>query len=206
MRGWSSCLIRASGQTDCCGGGVVLAAEAKACGCAAACRPAHPRALPELIFGRRSFRGLSSASATPQLPFWATSPGGERISIDEALADVAAHPFVRLAGDRQQIRARVRTGCGLISIGGQITAPTSPRSPRKSAKRDGLVVVNPARERDFLRELPVELMWGVGPLSPSAQLTRAGGAHTIGGARRDLQLGGRTAAGSAAAASWARWP
>jgi DNA polymerase-4 len=31
------------------------------------------------------------------------------------------------------------------------------------AKPDGLVVVDPEREREFLHDLPVDLMWGVGP-------------------------------------------
>src|SRR5205814_1668330 len=33
------------------------------------------------------------------------------------------------------------------------------------AKPDGLVVVEPEREREFLDPLPVELMWGVGPVT-----------------------------------------
>jgi DNA polymerase-4 len=33
------------------------------------------------------------------------------------------------------------------------------------AKPDGLVVVNPDTELDFLHDLPVELMWGVGPVT-----------------------------------------
>src|SRR4029450_9761432 len=31
------------------------------------------------------------------------------------------------------------------------------------AKPDGLVIVSPETELDFLHELPVDLMWGVGP-------------------------------------------
>jgi DNA polymerase-4 len=33
------------------------------------------------------------------------------------------------------------------------------------AKPDGLVVVDPGRERSFLDPLPVELIWGVGPVT-----------------------------------------
>ena len=33
------------------------------------------------------------------------------------------------------------------------------------AKPDGLVVVDPDTELDFLHDLPVELMWGVGPVT-----------------------------------------
>jgi DNA polymerase-4 len=46
------------------------------------------------------------------------------------------------------------------------------------AKPDGLVVVDPKTELDFLRDLPVELMWGVGPVT-RARLNEVG-VHTIG--------------------------
>ena len=46
------------------------------------------------------------------------------------------------------------------------------------AKPDGLVVVDPAAELDFLHDLPVELMWGVGPAT-KARLAEIGVA-TIG--------------------------
>src|SRR5262249_2713283 len=45
-------------------------------------------------------------------------------------------------------------------------------------KPDGLVTVDPASELDFLHDLPVELMWGVGPVA-SARLA-AVGVTTIG--------------------------
>jgi DNA polymerase-4 len=48
----------------------------------------------------------------------------------------------------------------------------------QAAKPDGLVVVDPARELCFLHGLPVELMWGVGPVA-KARLARSG-VHTIG--------------------------
>jgi len=46
------------------------------------------------------------------------------------------------------------------------------------AKPDGLVVVDPATELEFLHELPVELMWGVGPAT-KARLADIG-VHSIG--------------------------
>src|SRR5262249_44049646 len=46
------------------------------------------------------------------------------------------------------------------------------------AKPDGLVVVDSETELDFLHDLPVELMWGVGPVT-RARLADIG-VHTIG--------------------------
>src|SRR5262249_1122210 len=77
------------------------------------------------------------------------------------------------------------------------------------AKPDGLVVVDPATELDFLHDLPVELMWGVGPVT-KAQLN-AIGVHTIGqfastpGWSLELLLG-RAATDKLTALAWNRDP
>jgi DNA polymerase-4 len=73
------------------------------------------------------------------------------------------------------------------------------------AKPDGLVVVDPATELDFLHPLPVELMWGVGPAT-KARLEEIG-VRTIGQLasthRRPLtQLLGPAAGEKLAALAW----
>ena len=95
------------------------------------------------------------------------TPLVERISIDEAFADVAGcthlfGPPVEIAG---AIRRRVRAELGLpISIGVACTKHLA-KIASQAAKPDGLVVVDPGTELDFLHDLPVELMWGVGPVT-----------------------------------------
>ena len=76
------------------------------------------------------------------------------------------------------IRKRVRAESGLaISLGVAQTKHVA-KIASQVAKPDGLVVVHPGTERDFLRDLPVELMWGVGPV---AKARLAGmGVFTIG--------------------------
>src|SRR4029079_19687796 len=77
-----------------------------------------------------------------------------------------------------EIRRRVRGELGLpISVGVARTKHLA-KIASQVAKPDGLVVVDPAAERAFLHDLPVELMWGVGPIT-KAQLADAGGV-TIG--------------------------
>jgi DNA polymerase-4 len=72
----------------------------------------------------------------------------------------------------------VRAELGLpISVGVARTKHLA-KIASQVAKPDGLVVVDPATELDFLHDLPVELMWGVGPVT-GAQLN-ASGVHTIG--------------------------
>ncbi len=63
------------------------------------------------------------------------------------------------------IRCRVKAELGLpISIGVARTKHLA-KIASQVAKPDGLVVVDPARELEFLHPLPVGLMWGVGPVT-----------------------------------------
>jgi DNA polymerase-4 len=102
------------------------------------------------------------------------TPLVERISIDEAFADVAGS--MQLFGSPTKIaniiRRRVREELGLpISVGVARTKHLA-KIASQVAKPDGLVVVDPATELDFLHDLPVELMWGVGPESAPAPSRR----------------------------------
>jgi DNA polymerase-4 len=108
------------------------------------------------------------------------TPLVERISIDEAFADVAGctHLFGSPPEIARAVRRRVRAELGLpISIGVACTKQVA-KIASQVAKPDGLVVVDPETELDFLHDLPVELMWGVGPVT-SARLAKIG-VHTIG--------------------------
>jgi DNA polymerase-4 len=93
------------------------------------------------------------------------TPAIERISIDEAFADVAGctHLFGSPESIARTVRARVRAELGLpLSIGVARTKHLA-KIASQVAKPDGLVVVDPGTELDFLHKLPVGLMWGVGP-------------------------------------------
>jgi DNA polymerase-4 len=95
------------------------------------------------------------------------TPLVERISIDEAFADVAGctHLFGSPAEIARAIRRRVRSELGLpISIGVARTKHLA-KIASQVAKPDGLVIVDPGTELSFLHDLPVELMWGVGPVT-----------------------------------------
>jgi DNA polymerase-4 len=95
------------------------------------------------------------------------TPLVERISIDEAFADVAgcARLFGSPAEIARAVRDRVRSELGLpISVGVARTKHLA-KIASQVAKPDGLVVVDPAAELGFLHDLPVGLMWGVGPVT-----------------------------------------
>src|ERR1700747_1095063 len=152
------------------GGGVVLAAsyEAKSFGISSGMSGRRARDLcPQLIFVGGHFQDyqrLGDAAINVLNDF---TPFVERISIDEAFADVAGctHLFGSPPEIARVVRRRVRAELGLpISIGVARTKHLA-KIASQVAKPDGLVVVHPESELDFLHHLPVELMWGVGPVT-----------------------------------------
>jgi DNA polymerase-4 len=165
------------------GGGVVLAAsyEARAFGVRSGMPGRRARELcPAIVFvdGHFSeYQRLGDAAIGILSDY---TPEIERLSIDEAFADVAGS--TRLFGQpceiAKTVRARVRAELGLpISIGVARTKHLA-KIASQVAKPDGLVNVDPHVELEFLHGLPVELMWGVGPAT-KAKLADAG-IETIG--------------------------
>jgi DNA polymerase IV len=160
------------------GGGVVLAAsyEAKAFGVRGGMPGRRARELcPQLIFVGGHFEDYQRLGDAAIKVLGDFTPLVERISIDEAFADVAGctHLFGSPADIARTIRRRVKEELGLpISIGVARTKHLA-KIASQVAKPDGLVVVDPDKELGFLHDLPVELMWGVGPVT-RARLAEAG--------------------------------
>lgn len=169
---------RLRGKPIAVGGGVVLAAsyEARAFGVRSGMPGRRARQLcPDLVFVGGHFdeyQRLGDAAIGVLGDF---TPAIERISIDEAFADVAGctHLFGSPAEIARQVRARVHAELGLpISVGVARTKHLA-KIASQVAKPNGLVVVDPDAEREFLHELPVALMWGVGPAT-EARLAKIG--------------------------------
>jgi DNA polymerase-4 len=140
------------------GGGVVLAAsyEAKAFGVRGGMPGRQARELcPQLTFVSGHFQHyqrLGDAAIKVVNDF---TPLVERISIDEAFADVAGctHLFGPPAEIARAIRRRVRAELGLpISVGVARTKHLA-KIASQVAKPDGLVVVDPDTELEFLHHL-----------------------------------------------------
>lgn len=165
------------------GGGVVLAAsyEARQRGVRTAMGSAQARRLcPEIIEVPPRMEAYSEASAQVFDIFRDTTPEVEGLSIDEAFMDVTG--LYRLAGSGPQIaadlRARVLSDVGLpISVGVACTKFLAKVACAVS-KPDGLLVVAPGSELDFLHPLPVERLWGVGPAT--AQKLHSAGFRLVG--------------------------
>ena len=165
------------------GGGVVLAAsyEAKAFGVRGGMPGRRARELcPHLRFVGGNFKRYQEFGDRAIDVVRDFTPLIERISIDEAFADVggSTHLFGTPAAMAEKIRSRVRDEVGLpISVGVARTKHLA-KIGSQVAKPDGLVVVDPDRELEFLHDLPVELMWGVGPVTKERLAEM--GVHTIG--------------------------
>lgn len=165
------------------GGGVVLAAsyEAKARGVRTAMGGRQWRELcPDAVVVPPRMDAYAEASRAVFAIFRDTTPLVEGLSIDEAFLEVGG--LRRIAGTPEEIaarlRQRVRDEVGLpISVG---VARTKFLAKVASAvsKPDGLLVVEPDREEEFLLPLPVERLWGVGAVT--ARRLHGLGIHTVG--------------------------
>ncbi|CAN5258492.1 DNA polymerase IV [soil metagenome] len=165
------------------GGGVVLAAsyEAKARGVRTAMGGRQARDLcPEAVIVPPRMDVYSQASTDVFAIFRETTPLVEGLSIDEAFLEVGG--LRHIVGTPEQVavrlRERVRDEVGLaISVG---IARTKFLAKVASAvsKPDGLLVVEPDREEEFLLPLPVERLWGVGKVT--AEKLHRYGIRTVG--------------------------
>ena len=152
------------------GGGVVLAAsyEARAHGVRGAMGGALARRLcPQAIVVRPRMAAYTAASRAVFEVFRDTTPLVEPISIDEAFLDVGG--LRRIAGAPADIAARlrrqVRERVGLPITVGVARTKFLAKVASGVAKPDGLLVVPAGQELAFLHPLPVERLWGVGPVT-----------------------------------------
>ena len=165
------------------GGGVVLAAsyEAKSFGVRTAMVGSEARRLcPNLVEVPARFDAYTEASKAVFELFDDTTPLVEGISIDEAFLDVGG--LRRLSGSPREIavrlRARVAADVGLPITVGVARTKFLAKVASGVGKPDGLLVVEPEGEVEFLHPLPVEALWGVGRITAGKLNDR--GIHTVG--------------------------
>ncbi len=154
------------------GSGVVLAAsyEARAYGVRSAMGGRRARRLcPDLVVAQPRFSAYVEASRAVFRLFEQAAPAVEGLSIDEAFLDVRG--LERIGGTPRQIAARlrrqVREEVGLPLSVGVARTKSLAKVASALAKPDGLLVVAPQRELEFLHPLAVERLWGVGPATAS---------------------------------------
>jgi len=165
------------------GTGVVLAAsyEAKAFGVhTPMARSAALRLCPHAVVVPPRMRAYSEASKALFEVFDDTTPFVEGLSIDEAFLNVGG--LRRISGTPAEIAERLRRQVwervGLPVSVGVATTKFLAKVASAVAKPDGLLVVPAGGEMAFLHPLPVERLWGVGPVT--AGKLRARGIATVG--------------------------
>jgi DNA polymerase-4 len=165
------------------GAGVVLAAsyEAKACGVRTAMGGARARRLcPQAVVVPPRMSAYAEASRAVFEVFEQTTPLVEGLSIDEAFLDVRG--LERISGSPTEIasrlRSEVRRQVGLPITVGVARTKFLAKVASAVAKPDGLLTVPPGGELGFLHPLPVERLWGVGPVTARKLGTR--GLATVG--------------------------
>jgi DNA polymerase-4 len=165
------------------GAWVVLAAsyEAKAHGVRTAMSVARARRLcPRAIVVEPRMSAYAEASKAVYRVFDDTTPLVEGLSIDEAFLDVRG--LRRLSGTptevAKRLRCAVRERVGLAITVGIARTKFLAKVASGVAKPDGLLMVPPGGELAFLHPLPVERLWGVGPVTASK--LRAVGLTTVG--------------------------
>ena len=171
------------GRPVCVGEGVVMAAsyEARAFGIRGAMGGTEAkRRCPDAIFVPPRFSAYTEASRALFAAFRDTAPAVEGLSLEEAFLDVRG--LERISGSpariARRLRERVRAEVGLAVTVGVARTKVLAKMASRAAKPDGLLVVEPENEREFLHPLPVETLWGVGP-STAAKL-HGHGIRTVG--------------------------
>src|SRR5262245_5610546 len=150
--------------------GVVAAAsyEARAFGVHSAMSMAKAvRLCPTLIIVPPDFSRYRAASNAVFSIFREASSLVEPLSLDEAYLDVTenrwSEPLATTVARR--LKERIRAGTGLTASAGVAPNKFLAKITSGWQKPDGLTVISPERVEQFLQRLPVDALWGGGPVT-----------------------------------------
>jgi DNA polymerase-4 len=162
--------------------GVVVAAsyEARVFGVRSAMPMSRAvRRCPELVIVRPDFARYRAVSQQIMEILRSCTPLVEPLSLDEAYLDVTENlwgePLATTVA--RKLKARIRDELGLTASAGVAPNKFLAKIASGWEKPDGLTVIPPERVEGFLRELPVDALWGVGPVT--AKKLRAAGIERL---------------------------
>jgi DNA polymerase-4 len=163
------------GKPDAVGGsptgrGVVAAAsyEARKFGVRSAMPMARAvRQCPDLLIVRPDFAKYRTASQRVMAILRACTPLVEPLSLDEAYLDVTENAWnLEFASDvARRLKKEILEQTGLTASAGVAPNKFLAKIASGWEKPDGLTVIAPERMEKFLQQLPVEALWGVGPVT-----------------------------------------
>ena len=150
--------------------GVVAAAsyEARRFGVRSAMPMARAvRLCPELAIVRPDFAKYKAASEKVMEILHSATPLVEPLSLDEAYLDVTENRWGEpLAMNvARRIKREIREKLDLTASAGVAPNKFLAKIASGWEKPDGLTVIAPERVESFLQKLPVEALWGVGPVT-----------------------------------------
>jgi DNA polymerase-4 len=164
------------------GGGVVLAAsyEAKARGVRGGMGGRQARRLcPDAVDVEPRWPAYVEASSELFRVFEEISPTVEGMGMEEAFLDLRG--LTRICGTPLEIGSRLRRMArervGLPVTVGIATTKFLAKMASRAAKPDGLLIIAPGEELEFLHPLEVESLWGVG--EATARRLHAAGIRTV---------------------------
>jgi DNA polymerase-4 len=133
------------------------------------------RLCPSLVIVPPDFPRYKAASAAVFGLFREVTPLVEPLSLDEAYLDVTENawdePLATTVARR--LKARILADTGLTASAGVAPNKFLAKIASGWKKPDGLTVIAPDRVEPFLQQLPVDALWGVGPVT-AGKLRRHG--------------------------------
>jgi DNA polymerase-4 len=172
--------------------GVVAAAsyEARAFGVHSAMSMAKAvRLCPSLVIVPPDFGRYRAASQAVFAIFREVTPLVEPLSLDEAYLDVTENAWGEAFGTAvaKRVKERIKADTGLTASAGVAPNKFLAKIASGWKKPDGLTVIRPDLVEPFLQRLPVDALWGVGPVT--AKKLRAKGIERLVDVRgADLEL------------------
>jgi DNA polymerase-4 len=137
------------------------------------------RLCPELVIVPPDFAKYRSISQQVLAIHRAVTPLVEPLSLDEAYLDVTENAWGEALGVdvARRLKAAILETTGLTASAGVAPNKFLAKIASGWRKPDGLTVVAPERIESFLQQLPVDALWGVGPVT--AERLRARGIHKL---------------------------
>jgi DNA polymerase-4 len=125
------------------------------------------RLCPSLVIVHPDFTKYRTVSQQVFALFRSITPLVEPLSLDEAYLDVTENAWgVSLGMDvARRLKEEIRSATGLTASAGVAPNKFLAKIASGWKKPDGLTVIAPERVESFLQGLPVDALWGVGPVT-----------------------------------------
>src|SRR5688572_6888001 len=125
------------------------------------------RLCPSLVIVHPDFQKYRAVSQQVFAIYRSVTPLVEPLSLDEAYLDVTENSWGETFGMNvaRRLKSEIRAATGLTASAGVAPNKFLAKIASGWQKPDGLTVVAPERVEPFLQGLPVDALWGVGPVT-----------------------------------------